>query len=185
MQGNENLVNRLKAKDIAAFEEFVAEFSKKIYNYAYGFTTNAEDSSDITQEVFLKVYNNIDKFQENSSLSTWIYRITSNVCLDFARKNKNTKIISITEENAEMINQIADKTIDVEKNVENNELGNELATALNMLDEDSKQVLILREISGLSYGEIADALKLQEGTVKSRISRGRKKLRELILELRN
>lgn len=185
MQNNDNLVERLKAKDILAFEEFVNDYSKRIYTYAYGFTTNVHDSNDITQEVFLKVYNNIDKFKENSSLSTWIYRIVSNVCLDFVRKGKNSKVISITQENEEFIHQIEDNSTNVEKTILNNELGDELLLALDKLDEESKQVLILREVSGLSYSEISEALKLPEGTIKSRISRSRKKMRDIILELRN
>lgn len=185
MSDNENLVLRLKTNDIKAFEELVEAFEKKIYNYAYGFTLNREDSLDITQEVFVKIFKNINNFKENSSLSTWIYRITSNVCIDYTRKNKKTKMISITEENEEFINQIPDKSGEISNIIENNELGIEITTALNSIDTDARQIIIMRDILELSYSEICDILKIEEGTVKSRISRSRKKLRTIILENRN
>lgn len=185
MSSEENLVSRLKTGDIKAFEELVELYDKKIYNYAYGFTLNHEDSLDITQEVFLKVYRNISKFKENSSLSTWIYKITSNVCIDVARKNNRHKTVAISAENEEFINQIPDKATSTEEIIENNELSHELSNSLSKLDFDSKQIIVMRDVLGLSYSEIGDILKLEDGTVKSKISRSRKKLREIILKTRN
>ncbi len=185
MSSDENLVMRLKTNDIKAFEELVELYEKKIYNYAYGFTLSHEDALDITQEVFLKIYKNIQKFKENSSLSTWIYRITSNVCVDIARKNNKNKTVSISAENEEFINQLPDKTASVEDIIENNELSQELSNSLKKLDLDSKQIIIMRDVLGLSYNEIGTILKLEDGTVKSKISRSRKKLREIILKIRN
>lgn len=184
MSGEENLVKRLKSRDIKAFEELVSIYDKKIYNYAYGFTLNHEDSLDITQEVFLKVYRNIDKFQENSSISTWIYKITSNVCVDIIRKNNKNKTVAITPENEEIINQLQDSSASAEQIVENHELSDELSDSIKKLDYDAKQIIVMRDILELSYSEIAEILKLEDGTVKSKISRSRKKLREIILQKR-
>lgn len=182
MSSDENLVSRLKVNDIKAFEELVELFDKKIYNYAYGFTLNHEDALDITQEVFLKVYRNIDKFKENSSLSTWIYRITSNVCVDVVRKNNKNKTVAISAENEEFINQIPDKSASTDEIIENNELSEELAAALKKLDFDARQIIVMRDILELTYSEIGAILKIEDGTVKSKISRSRKKLREIILK---
>lgn len=173
----------LKSRDIQTFDSLVKEYERKIYNYAYNFTKNHDDALDITQEVFLKIHKNIDKFKEDSSLSTWIYRITANVCIDFSRKNKYT--VPITEENEEYVFQIADGTAKVEKNIINNELREEITTSLRILDADSRQIIILRDVLGFSYSKISEVLELEEGTVKSRISRSRKKLREIILKSRN
>ncbi|MFI3226298.1 MAG: RNA polymerase sigma factor [Clostridia bacterium] len=184
MSSEDSLVSRLKTGDIKAFEELVELYDKKIYNYAYGFTLNHEDSLDITQEVFLKVYKNIGKFKENASLSTWIYKITSNVCIDVARKNNRHKTVTINSENEEFINQIPDKTPLIDEIVENNELSAELSSSMKKLDFDAKQIIVMRDVLGLSYSEIGDALKLEDGTVKSKISRSRKKLREILLKKR-
>lgn len=185
MSSEENLIDLLKKNDIKAFEELVKLYEKKIYNYAYGFTLSHEDALDITQEVFLKIYRNIDKFKENSSLSTWIYRITSNVCVDTARKNNKNKTVAISAENEEFINQIPDKNVTIEQIIANNELSEEIAKSIEKLDDDAKQIVVMRDILGLSYSEIAEILKLEDGTVKSKISRSRKKLREIILKIRN
>ena len=185
MSSDKDLVPLLKSKDIKAFDTFVSEYEKKIYSYAYGFSLNRDDALDITQEVFIKVYKNIDKFKENSSLSTWVYRITSNVCIDYARKNKNNKNISITDENIEFINQIPDNASCTDEIIENRELSDELVNSLNKLDADSKQIVVMRDILGLSYSEIAEILKLEDGTVKSRIARSRKKLRDILIHIRN
>ena len=182
---SDELVSKLKKYDIKAFEEFVSLYEKKIYNYAYGFTLNREDSLDITQEVFLKVYKNIDKFKEKSSISTWIYRITSNVCIDFARKAKPNKIVSITDENLDIIQNIKDTKILPEDFLVQTEMSEEIISSLNGLDYDAKQIIVMRDILGLTYSEIGEILKLEEGTVKSRIARSRKKLRSIILEKRN
>ena len=182
---SDELVSKLKKYDIKAFEEFVSLYEKKIYNYAYGFTLNREDSLDITQEVFLKVYKNIDKFKEKSSISTWIYRITSNVCIDFARKAKPNKVVSITDENLDIIQNIKDTKILPEDFLVQTEMSEEIISSLNGLDYDAKQIIVMRDILGLTYSEIGEILKLEEGTVKSRIARSRKKLRSIILEKRN
>lgn len=175
-------ISLLKSRDLKAFDALVKEYERKIYAFAYRFTKNHDDALDITQEVFLKIHKNIESFNEDSSISTWIYRITNNVCIDFVRKSKPT--VSITDENQEYIYQIADNE-STEKTVLNNELREEIFTSLSEIDENSRQIVILRDILGFSYQKIADILEIEEGTVKSRISRSRKKLRDNILFLRN
>ncbi len=176
-------ISLLKKGDKKAFEEFVSLYEKKIYRYAYNFTKNPDDALDITQEVFLKVHKNIKKFKENSSLSTWVYRITSNVCIDFSRKNKLT--IPITEENEDYILNLHDNSTNIEDLVANKDISEDIAVSLSKLDDDAKQIVIMRDVLELSYNEISDALKLEVGTVKSRISRSRKKLRNILIDLWN
>lgn len=181
MSSEEELIAGLKMHDIKVFEQLVSMYEKKIYNYAYGFTLNREDALDITQEVFLKIYRNIDKFKEKSSLSTWIYKITSNVCIDAVRKNNKHKTVDMTAENEEYINKIPDKAESVDKILENKEISEEIFNSIKQLDYDSRQVIVMRDILGLSYTEISEILKANDGTIKSRISRSRKKLREILL----
>lgn len=178
-----NLIMLLKSRDLKAFDTLVSDYEKKIYNYAYSFTKNPEDALDITQEVFLKIHKNISKFNENSTISTWIYKITSNVCIDWARKQKPT--VAITTENEDFINQVADKSDSVEGQIQQKEISNEIHHALSLIDEPSRQIVIMRDIQGLTYDEIGQILELESGTVKSRISRSRKKLRDIIVNLRN
>lgn len=182
---NDELITKIKNHDVKAFETLVTLYEKKVYNYAYGFTLNREDALDITQEVFLKVYKNIQKFKEESSISTWIYKITSNVCIDFARKSKPGNIININDENFNLIENIKDSAIAPVDFVLQNELSEEIIDSLNKLDFSSRQIVVMRDILQLSYSEIATILNLEDGTVKSKISRSRKKLRDIIVKSRN
>lgn len=182
---NDELIDKIKENDSKAFESLVLLYEKKVYNYAYGFTLNHEDALDIAQEVFIKIYRNIKNFKGDSSISTWIYKITSNVCIDWARKSKNNTTININDENFNLIENIKDSKVSPLDFVLQEELSREILESLNELDFASRQIVVMRDILQLSYGEIAEILQLEDGTVKSRISRSRKKLRDIIIKSRN
>ncbi|NLD86912.1 MAG: sigma-70 family RNA polymerase sigma factor [Clostridiales bacterium] len=173
-------VKRAKNGDINAFEIIVKTYEKKIYNLALRYNNNREDAFDISQEVFIKVFRSIGSFKEESSFSTWLYRVAVNVCIDYQRKNKkHSNSLSLTirdDDGDEQQLEIEDISYSPETVYDRTELRESIGKALNMLSEEHKQVLILREINGLSYEEIAEVLSLEEGTVKSRIYRGREKL---------
>lgn len=181
------LVELLKKGDRQAFNMLIEEYQGKVINIAYGMLSDTEDAMDASQEVFINVYKSIGNFKENSSLSTWIYRICANVCKDFLRKRmrsaKTVSIFSSKDEDSDII-EIPDESASPQGRVEEIELRDQIKEAMNELSEEFRTVLVLCDIEGLSYDKIAEILKCPAGTVKSRINRARSALRKKILEKR-
>lgn len=182
------LLERAKAGDIAAFEQLIESYQKKIFNIALRMLGNYDDAGDLSQEVLIRIYKSIGSFKEQSSFSTWIYRITTNVCLDEIRKRKNRKIISLDEEirleDGEMKRQIESDEPSPEETAEAKDLKKIVNDAIGKLSEEHRIVIVLRDLQGLSYEEIAEVLKCPEGTVKSRINRGRQALKNILASKR-
>lgn len=182
MDGIEKLlVAKSKKGDIIAFEELIIGYEKKAYNIAYRMMGNEEDAKDMAQEAFIKIYKSIKNFREESSFSTWLYRIVTNVCLDEIRKRKrnNTLPLEVNVENDKGTAYIeigADKETpeDVYERMEKRQL---ILNAINSLNEDYKTVIVLRDIQGFGYEEIASMLNCSLGTIKSRINRARNALK--------
>ena len=177
------LLNKARDGDVAAFEDLMSTHYKKVYNICYRMVNNPEDASELAQETFLKVYRHIADFKGNSSISTWLYRIASNVCLDFLRKNKKYQTVSMEKEAFEDL-QIKDMISSVEegpeKIVESNAKKAAIKEALSKMNEHNRNAVILRDFMNLSYEEMSNTLNLPIGTVKSRISRARNELRALL-----
>lgn len=189
MSDNEkNLLERAKSGDIAAFEQLVDSYQKRIFNIALRMLGNYDDAGDLTQEVLIRIFKSIKSFKEQSSFSTWIYRITTNVCLDEIRKRKNRKVVSLDEEikldDGEMKRQFESDEPTPEETAEAEDLKKIVNMAIEKLNEEHRVVIILRDIQGLSYEEISEVLKLPEGTVKSRINRARQALKNILSEKR-
>lgn len=179
------LVKRSQEGDIESFEKLISQYQKKVFNIALGMIRNYDDAYDASQEVFLRVYKSIKKFKGQSSFSTWLYRITTNVCLDELRKRKkNINNISIDQEilleNGEVFRQIEDHENIPDLQAEKNELNRIIRNAIYNLSDEHKEVIVLRDIQGFSYNDIANIIKCPEGTVKSRINRSRKILKEAL-----
>ena len=173
------LVEKAKGGDSSAFEKLYDLYATKVYNTALRMTRNAEDALDLSQEIFIRVYKSLPFFKGDSSFSTWLYSIASNACIDFTRKETKKKHDSVDE-----ALQLPDvKT--PESELETRQLREDIANAISSLPPNLREVIVLREINGLSYAEIADALDIEEGTVKSRISRAREKLCILLSEYGN
>ncbi len=177
------VVKRILGGDSNAFETLVIENQKRVYNLALKMVKNEEDALDLSQEAFLKAYRSLSQFRGDSTFSVWMYRLTSNVCIDFLRKKKKQNVISLVYTNkdksdAEM--EIADTRFSPEHQLEKSELRRAVAEGLDQLSEEHRQILIMREINGYSYEEIASALFLELGTVKSRIARARLALRAIL-----
>jgi RNA polymerase sigma-70 factor, ECF subfamily len=173
------LVSRVQNGDKDAFEKLVLENQKKVYNLALRMVGNEEDAFDMSQEAFIKAYNSIALFRGDSKFSVWLYRLTTNVCLDFLRsegRKSHNSLSYIGDENEEKELEIPDDRFSPETLAEKKELREAVNKGLKKLPKDYRAVLLLREIDGLSYDEIADALSLEVGTVKSRIFRARKRL---------
>lgn len=172
--------------DTQAFEKLIIQYEKKVYNICFHMFKNEHDSYDVSQEVFIKVYQSLDKFDFKSSFSTWIHRIAVNACIDEIRKRKRkeskTESIDNTYDNEShtIQKQYVDKTLTPEENVLKKERINDIKQALDQLKEDHRMIIILRDVKGYSYEEISNSLDCSLGTVKSRIARARSNLKEII-----
>ena len=149
-----------------------------VFNVVYRITGNAEDARDVSQEAFIKAFKNFESYDESSAFSTWLYRIAVNTAIDYIRKRKKENSISFEDYIVDEKNQKGDSGI--EEKVISKEGVKNIISAVNMLDDEFKTVIVLRDMEGMDYKEISDITGLPLGTVKSRLSRGRGKLRQMI-----
>ena len=180
---SEEIIRLAGEGDRSAFEQIVLEYQKKIYSTVLRMCGNADDAFDLTQEVFIRVYNSLSGFRGQSSFTTWLYRICANICIDYGRK-KSRQPLSMTidsddtEENTEYA--VPDESFSPERIFEQKEIRRAVEEGLLQLSPEHRQILVLREIDQLSYEEIAAVLHIEIGTVRSRISRARMQLREIL-----
>ena len=176
------MVEKAQRGDIKSFERIVFLYEGFVYNLAYNMFYNQLDAQDVTQEVFIKVYKNINSFKFNSKFKTWLYRIATNTCIDEYNKRKNRIWELDTEASIdELFPDEKEKT--PEKKVLEDETAREVRTLIKALPFKYRLPVVLRDMQGLSYAEISEALKIKESDVKTRINRGRAKLREKYLKL--
>lgn len=184
---NENkLVRSLKKGQDEAYRVLVREYQTKLFSIIYGITLDREESLDILQEVFLKVYNNIHSFEERSSLYTWLRRITVNECLNWRRRWKRRfkwKHQSLEEGDRGDSIELGTEKYGPETIYLQKELEKILNHELHSLPEDARTAFILKELEGLSYDEIARLLKIKKGTVSSRIFYARRRLKKSLAAL--
>jgi len=179
---DELLVERAKRGDVEAFEQLIGQHQKTVYNIAYRLTGNHEDASDVAQEAFIRAYSSLAEFRGDSSFATWLYRIVNNACLDELRKRKRQRLTyideSVTMDDGEMSRQIADTADGPEQALERVEIQRAVQESISTLDDEYRVVLVMRDIQGYSYNEIAESLGINLGTVKSRLNRARNALKE-------
>lgn len=182
------LLKKAAAGSAEAFEQLVLTYQTPIFNLCLRMTGNPEDAADMTQESFLKAWRSLEGFHFESAFSTWLYRLTSNTCLDFLRSVKRRKQFSLTMEDADGETQLLDLP-DPAPTPEASLLSAEesalLAAAMRQLDPEQQRILTLRVVNDLSYTEIAAVLDIKEGTVKSRLARARENLRKKLLQSGN
>lgn len=181
------LLARAQAGDVQAFERLVAAYERKVYNLAYRLTGNHDDASDVAQEALIKVYTSLGDFRGDSSFSTWLYRVVSNACLDELRRRKRQRATSldapVATDDGGLARQLPASGDGPEEALARKELQATVQMAIQALDEEHRVVIILRDIQGHSYQEIADYLGLSLGTVKSRLNRARAALQKKFSEL--
>lgn len=170
-----------RAEDRKAFDELVHKYHKQAYNIAYRMTGNHADAEDLTQDTFLKAYRFFERYNREMPFDNWLYRIMSNIFVDWLRRRPKAQFRSLDEpvrqEEGETALEIPDTAEGPESLALSSELDAELQKALNQIPEDFRLTVILSDIEGLSYEEISEVMGCSIGTVRSRLHRGRKLLR--------
>jgi RNA polymerase sigma-70 factor (ECF subfamily) len=182
------LVRRCIASDAAAWEEIVQRYHRRIYNVCYRFAGDAENAQDLTQEVFIKMYRTLNTYDSGKgAFMTWVTTITRNLLVDHFRKSKGDRITdsldstaSEHEDSQPLGEQIADRGLPPDAAVQSRETREMVHFALQKLSPELREAVILRDLQDMDYREIATALRVPEGTVKSRINRGRAELARLL-----
>ena len=180
----DNLIKRAKKGDMDAFSVLVSTHEQKAINFAYRMLKDSHEAEDAVQEAFLRAFDKISTFRENSSFSTWFFTILNNICLDILRKHsKSATVISIHQEDTNDDKyelQIEDKSSGPYEELQKKEAASVLEKALKELSEEHRAVIVLRDINDFEYDEIARILGISLGTVKSRLSRARISLRKIL-----
>lgn len=178
------LLTKARQGDVQAFEELAGSYYAKVYNICYRMLNNPDDACEQAQETFIKAFRYIKDFKGNCSFSTWVYRIATNTCLDSIRKNSkiknNVSMEQATFEDITIMDKLISNSPGPEKIAETNAQRAAIKEALNKMNEKNRIIIILRDFMGLSYEQISETLETPVGTVKSRISRARSELRELL-----
>ena len=182
-----SLARQAAAGNDDAFSVIVDRYSRLVYNVALRSVSSSEDAADISQETFLKAWRSIGSFRGDCALSTWLCRIALNCCCDHARSAKRHRVLSLTvqeDEDETKVLDIPDTDVTAmpeEELTRQTEIA-AVREAIDSLPEEQKMIIIMRDITGLSYIEIADALGLEMGTVKSRINRARGAVKKFLVE---
>ena len=175
------LIERASGGDPTAFNRLMEIHERRMYAVALRMCSNREDAQDCLQDAMLRIYRSISSFKGQSSFSTWVYRITMNTCLDELRRKKSRGAASL-DSMLESGWSPSDEGNQPEKHAIASEQRKALNNAIAELPEDMRSAIVLRDIQGFSYEEIADMQDANIGTIKSRISRGREKLRQILRE---
>jgi len=186
--GDAALVERYRQGDSAALECLVVKYQNRIYNVVLKICADPDDAAELTQETFVKVIQNLHKFEGRSGFYTWAFRIAVNLTLNYCQRNAKLAVRSLdaeqqydSEERQVLKDYLSDDSSpDAAVVVQRKELYEIATKALMRLDEAQRAVVILRDIEDMSYARIAEVLDIELGTVRSRLSRGRSKLREVL-----
>ena len=184
------LIEQYQKGDSAALEQLVLKYQNRIYNVILKICADPDDAAELTQETFVKVIENLDKFEGRSSFYTWTFRIAVNLTLNYCQRNSKLAFRSLDEEQQQKddsdVKQVLkdflsdDSSPDPAAEVQSKELYRIAAKVLMGLDEEHRAVIVLRDIEGMSYARIAEVLDIELGTVRSRLSRARSKMRDIL-----
>ena len=183
----ERLVQMSAEGNEKAFSQLVSIYEDSVFNMAMYITKNREDALDVSQEVFLKLWRTLESFRGECSIKSYLMKLTKNAALDLKRRNSYRQTVSLTMENYEGESSqldIADTSEDAnpQEAYLRRERIEKVRRAISELDEEHRQVIVMREMNGMSYREISDALGINEGTVKSRINRARSALKKILTD---
>jgi len=184
LSGDNKLVERCLQGDDAAWETIVNMYAKRIYNLGYRYTGRREEAEDLTQEIFIRVYQNLNSFRSDAgNFQSWVLRVGRNLIIDHYRQSRRFQQSAGSEEMEEMKLE-DDKLPNPHRMIEQDEASRFLQDGLQSLPPELKEAIILRDLEGMAYQEIAGLLGIPEGTVKSRINRGRIELAKLLSKRR-
>ncbi len=180
-----DLVRRCRKGDISAWEEIVSSFSRRIFNLAYRFTSSTEAAEDLTQEVFIRVYKTLDQYdQKHGDLANWLMRLARNLIIDDYRRRQRNPQDSMAEDVDDHTFHLRAVGGSAQRELERRELREQIQEGIDKLPPDLRTCVILRDIEELTYQEIVDLLNIPEGTVKSRINRGRIELAKILRRMK-
>jgi len=180
-----DLVRRCQAGDGAAWEEIVTTYGRRIFNLAYRFTSRADSAEDLTQEVFVRIYRSLDQYDpKQGNLQNWLMRLARNLVIDDYRKRQRAPQDAYADDLADHTYHLRAASRSPQSELERRELGAQVQAGIDKLAPDLRVCVILRDIEELSYQEIVDLLRIPEGTVKSRINRGRIELAKILRRMR-
>ena len=180
-----DLVRRARGGDGTAWEEIVASYSRRIFNLAYRFTSSADAAEDLTQDVFIRIYKTLDQYDpRQGDLSNWLMRLARNLIIDDYRhrqRNPQDTMADAVDDHQYHLRAVGTSA---HKEMERRELAAQVQAGIDKLPPDLKTCVILRDVEELSYQEIVEVLQIPEGTVKSRINRGRIELAKILRRMR-
>ncbi len=179
MTDEKSVIQRVLDGDQEAFAALVKAYEKPVYNLCLRMTGNAHDAQDLSQEAFLKAWRGLRFYKFESNFSTWLYRLTANVCIDFLRRQKRRTAVSLTADDDQEL-EVPDKAPALEEQLLHKEAREAVARAMDQLEEEFRLVLTLRVLEDMTYEQIAQVMDLKVGTVKSRLARARMKLKEIL-----
>lgn len=181
----QELIAQARAGDPNAFERLVRDNQDRVYSLCLRMAGDRHEAEDLAQEVFLKAWQGLASFHGESKFSTWLFRLAANLCIDAQRKRERRRgvepAVSLDDPDSSW-REPSDPRQDPQRQLERTERSCALDRALTRLSDDQRQIVVLRELAGLSYQEISQRLGLDLGTVKSRLARGRLALRKILLE---
>ena len=184
LSGDEKLVERCLQGDDAAWENIVTSFGRRLYNLSYRYTGRSDEAEDLTQEVFIRIYQNLKSYRTDAgTFQNWVLKVGRNLIIDHYRQTRRFQQVAGTEE-METMNLKDDKVPNPHRAAEQLEASRFLRNGLHALSPELKEAIILRDLEGMAYQEISDMLGIPEGTVKSRINRGRLELAKLLSKRR-
>lgn len=189
-ESDRNLVVRAQNGDREAFRMLVDRYQRKAYSVAFSMVRNADDAMDITQEAFLKVYKSLDGFQHSSGFYTWLYRIVVNLCIDHLRKSGRFQNVDYDDklkhddDDGGDVHDVIPNRLDgnPDKVIARKELAAQMEKALSSLSPDHRTAILLREVEGMSYEEMAEAMSVPKGTIMSRLHHARRNMQKFLSE---
>jgi len=180
------LISRLRRKDPAAFEALVKQHQDRVYDFCMRMLSDREEAFDVTQEIFVSIHQHMEQFRHDAKISTWIFRISRNHCLNrlkYLKRRGRGRSDEYGETSEQAINESAGAPTMPDESLESARTRALVHRAIARLDEDQRVLVVLRDIEGLAYDEIVEITELAEGTVKSRLHRAREKLAVILGEL--
>lgn len=180
-----DVVRRCRTGDGSAWEEIVSLYSRRIFNLAYRFTSNVEAADDLTQEVFIRIYKTLDQYDpKQGNLSSWLMRLARNLIIDDYRHRQRNPQNSYADDVEKHTFHLRAVGTSAQKEIERREIAYQVQEGIDKLPDDLRTCVILRDIEELTYKEIVDTLAIPEGTVKSRINRGRIELAKILRRMK-